>query len=158
MTHPDLAEDGGGFGLRRWRAAGAAAIGFLAIVVFQLALASGAPLGHAAWGGAESELPPGLRIASAFSAGFWTLAALTVLGRAGFNIARLPQTFVRWGTWILVGVLALGALLNVASSSNWERFIWGPVVAMLAVACLVVARGDGAGGEQVRTTDGKAST
>jgi hypothetical protein len=119
----------------------AAAAGFLAIAAFQLALALGAPLGRAAWGGTHERLPTGLRIASAFAVGVWALAALIVLGRAGFSISPLPPTFVRWGIWILVGVSVLGAILNFASSSRWERFVWGPVALVLAVLCLLVARG-----------------
>jgi hypothetical protein len=81
-----------------------------------------------------------LRIASAFAVGVWVLAALIVLGRAGFQVSPLPPVFVRWGTWILVGVLPLGALMNFASPSSWERFLWGPVALILAALCLVVAR------------------
>jgi hypothetical protein len=119
----------------------AAAVGFLAIATFQLALALGAPLGRAAWAGTHTHLPMGLRVASAFAVGIWVLAALVVLGRAGFGISPLPPGFVRWGTWILVGVLPLGALMNFASPSTWERFLWGPVALILAALCLAVARG-----------------
>src|SRR5918999_1371585 len=118
----------------------AASVGFIAIAAFQLALALGAPFGRAAWGGAHEYLPTGLRIASAFSVGFWVLAALIVLGRAGYQVAPLPPIFTRWGTWILVGVLPLGALMKFASPSNWKRFLWGPVALILAALALVVAR------------------
>ena len=60
----------------RTRAAAAAAVGFIAIAGFEIALALGAPLGRAAWGGAHVYLTEGLRIASVFSAVFWVLAAL----------------------------------------------------------------------------------
>lgn len=127
----------------RRRAALAAAIGFIALAAFQVALALGAPLGQAAWGGTYVQLPPGLRIASAFAVGVWVFAALIILGRAGFHVSPLPPTFVQWGTWVLVGVLLLGALMNFASSSGWERFIWGPFGVALTVLCLLVTRGGG---------------
>jgi len=117
-----------------------AAIGFGAIAVFQLTLALGAPFGRAAWGGTHTNLSTGLRIASAVAVAFWLLAALTVLARGGSEAIPLPGGFVRWGTWLLVGLLPLGALMNFASSSVWERFLWGPLAAILAVLCLVVAR------------------
>jgi hypothetical protein len=117
-----------------------AAVGFVVLAAFQVALALGAPLGRAAWGGTHVQLPTGLRVASAFAAAVWVLAALTVLGRSGFSASPLPPAFVRWGTWILVGVLVLGALMNFASPSGWERFLWGPAALILAVLCLVVAR------------------
>lgn len=121
-------------------AAVVAAVGFVGIAAFQVALALGAPLGRAAWGGTHVHLPIGLRIASAIAVGVWVLASLIVLGRAGFQISPLPSGFVRWGTWIMVVVSVLGALVNFASPSAWERFLWGPVALILAVLCLVVAR------------------
>jgi hypothetical protein len=36
-------------------------------------------------------------------------------------------------------VNVLAALLNFASHSSWERFLWAPVALILAVLCLVVA-------------------
>ena len=41
------------------------------------------------------------------------LAALTVLGRPGFGASPLPARFTSWGMWLLVGVLAVGALRAV---------------------------------------------
>src|SRR5919106_6499883 len=64
-------------------AAIAAAIGFVVIAGFQLAVALGAPLGRAAWGGAYERLPVSLRIASAIAVLVWSLAALIVLRRGG---------------------------------------------------------------------------
>jgi len=56
------------------------------------------------------------------------------------------------GNVILVGVLPLGALMNFASPSSWERLLWGPVALVLAALalaalCLVVARGGAAPSE-----------
>lgn len=118
-----------------------AAIGFLAIAAFQAALALGAPLGRAAWGGMRTHLPPGLRMASAFAVVFWFLAAVVVLARSGVGATFVPDVVARWGTWILVVVLPVGAAMNAASSSRWERFLWAPVALVLAVLCFFVARG-----------------
>jgi hypothetical protein len=72
-------------------AAMAAAVGFLVIAAFEAALVLGAPLGRAAMGGFyEQQLPIGLRIASGVAVGVWLLAALIVLGRAGFKVVPLP--------------------------------------------------------------------
>ena len=130
-------------------AALAAGGGFAGLAAFQAALALGAPLGRASWGGAhEGKLPRGLRMASGFAAGFHTLAALTVLGRGGFRVVPLPEGVLRWGTRALAGLLLVGAVPNFASSSGWERFGWGPVTLILAVLCGFVAlRGGPASGE-----------
>jgi hypothetical protein len=119
----------------------AAATGFAAIAVFQVALAAGAPLGRAAWGGTHPEqLPVGLRVGSAVAVAVWAFAALIVLARAGVVATPLPPTFLRWGTWSLVGLTAIGALMNLASPSPWERYMWAPVTLLLAGLCFQVAR------------------
>jgi hypothetical protein len=131
--------------IRRW-AALAAAIGFSAIAIFQCALALGAPFGRASWGGTYEQLPSSLRIASAVAVGIWLLATWIVLRRAGFRVGSLvplPAAFASWGTWALVGMLPLAALLNFASSSQWERFLWGPLSLTLAVLCFLLARSGG---------------
>jgi hypothetical protein len=118
-----------------------AAVGFLVIAAFQVALALAAPLGSASWGGRHAgKLPAGLRIASAVAAVVWALAALVVLARGGFDIGPIPDGVARWGTWALVGLLPLGALMNLASSSRWERFLWGPMALIMALLCFLVAR------------------
>lgn len=117
------------------------AVGCVAVAVFQAALAFGAPLGRAAWGGTRSHLPPGLRVASGIAVVFWSFAAAVVLARSGVSATFLPDVVARWGTWILVVVLAVGAVMNAASSSSWERYLWAPLALVLAVLCFFVARG-----------------
>jgi len=122
-------------------AAMAAAVGFLLIAGFQVALALGAPWGRAAWGGAhEGRLPRNLRIASGFAAAFWVLAAFVMLGSVG----HFPHiaTYGPGLPWALFGLSALGAVMNLASRSRLERLIWSPVSALLAVLCLLVALSD----------------
>ncbi len=122
-------------------AAVVAAIGFLAIAVFQTALARGAPLGRAAWGGKRTYLPPGLRVASGVAVVFWLVAAAIVLARADVGATFVPDVVARWGTWALVVVLLLGAAMNAASSSRWERYLWAPISLLLAMLCFLVAQG-----------------
>jgi hypothetical protein len=116
-----------------------AALGFIGIALYQIALALGAPLGRAAWGGAHRVLPMPLRIASAVAVAIWLLAALVVTARAGVPILPLPTEMVRWGTLLVAGLSLLGAITNFASTSPWERYGWGPVALILAGLCLVVA-------------------
>jgi hypothetical protein len=84
----------------------AAAVGMVGIALFQLAIAAGAPLGPAAWGGNHpGPLPAGLRIASGVAVIAWTFAALVVLRRGGMGLLAMPDAVARWGTWIIFGFL-----------------------------------------------------
>jgi len=132
------------------RSAVVAAVGFIGLAAFQLALALGAPLGEAAYGGTQTNPSVGLRITSAFAVILWVAAALVVLRRGGYRVPLITARVSRIGTWVLVGLLPLGALMNFASSSEWERFGWGPIGLLLTVLCFVVARGGGRSGRDLR--------
>ncbi len=119
------------------RAAHAVTIGFAAMLAFQVALAAGAPLGHAAWGGTHAHLSTAQRVGSAISVAFYAVAILVVRRRASGRQARRYS----WSTPALVGILGLSALMNAASSSPWERYVLAPVALALAVLCAVVAHG-----------------
>jgi hypothetical protein len=117
------------------RLADAAIIGFAALAAFQAALAAGAPLGHAAWGGERAELTTSQRAGSALAVAFYVLAMLIVGGCA----AGRPERRFRWGTWALALVLMLAALANAASGSRWENFLLAPAAMVLAGLCAAVA-------------------
>jgi hypothetical protein len=118
-----------------------AAVGFVGLALFQVALAAGADWGHAAWGGANAELSSAQRIGSAVAVLIWTAAALVVLGRAGLLWSgRGPARLYRWGTWVAAAGSALGSLANVASQSRYENVVLGPLALALAILCAVVAR------------------
>jgi hypothetical protein len=109
------------------------------IAAFQAALALGLPFGRAAWGGAHpGRLPANLRRASAVSVVILAIGALVVLARAGVGPIALPEPIAYWGTWLYFVLSAIGAVVNFASSSPYERFGWGPFAAVMTVACLVV--------------------
>jgi len=88
-------------------------------------------------------LPTELRIASGVAVLVWTCAALVVLRRGGLGLLAMLEAVARWGTWVLFGLLLLGTLMNVVSSSAWERYFWGPYALILAGLCFLAARGDG---------------
>jgi hypothetical protein len=115
------------------------------IVVFQVALALGAPLGYAAWGGRNpGVLPMPLRIASGVAAlVIYPLIIVAVLASAGLigsDWLPIDGTILMWG---LAGFLALGALANFASRSPRER-PWGPVALAIAICCAIIAMASGA--------------
>ena len=127
------------------RVAGVVAAGFLVVASFQAALALGAPFGRAAFGGANAgTLPVEFRVASAIATGLWVLAALHALSRGGLT-RRFPRLGNRRVTWVLAGLTAVGALMNAASSSPWERFGWAPFTLGLSILCVLLARSGRAG-------------
>jgi len=121
------------------RIAGAtAAVGFLVVTGYQVLLALGLAFSGAAWGGAT--LTPTLRLASAVSAVVLVLAALMVSGRAAYGGRWMPAAIFRWGTWVLVGGMALSALADFASAIAGERFFLGPSALLLAFLCFAATR------------------
>jgi hypothetical protein len=110
------------------------------LIGFQLALAGGLPLGHAAWGGQYRVLPPRLRLGSLAAAVVLGVALWVVLARADLVAPGSAALAVRFATWLFAGYLLLNTLGNLASKNPLERNIMTPVALLLAVAFFVVAQ------------------
>jgi hypothetical protein len=112
-----------------------------AAVMFQLALAAGAPWGAYAMGGAfPGRFPPELRIAALVQGAVIALMSLVVLARAGLILpgwSRASQRLV----WVVVAFAALSLVLNLITPSAGERTLWAPVALVLLISSVVVARG-----------------
>jgi hypothetical protein len=121
-------------------AAGVAVILLAVIIVFQMALALGAPLGKAAWGGRhEGVLPRRLRIASGVAAlVIYPLIVVAVLGSAGLVDGDFLPGNRRELMWVFVVLFTLGGIANFVSRSTIERY-WGPVSIAIAICCALIA-------------------
>ena len=120
-------------------AASAYAVITVGVVVFQLALALGAPWGSYAMGGKfPDHYPPAMRLAAVAQAAILALIAAIVLSRAGLI---LPQwsSVTSWLIWVVVALGAVGFVLNLITPSAGERRIWAPVTLVLLICSLVVA-------------------
>jgi hypothetical protein len=128
-------------GMPAFIAAVVALVVFAGLVVFQIALALGAPWGRAAYGGqAPGVLPRHFRISSAVAAVVWIGVALIVARRGGIPVwAPLPDAWLPVAIWVVVGLLAIAVVLNTITLSVIERAIWLPVTLVLFGATLVVA-------------------
>ena len=119
-----------------------AALLLVAIWAFQVALAAGAAWGIAAWGGqSKGVLPTRLRVSSGIAAAFiYPLITLYVLVSAEVVVVDWLPGVGKIAMWGLVGLFALGTLMNLASRSKIER-IWGPVCLVIAICCWIIVRG-----------------
>lgn len=109
------------------------------VVLFQFALALGAPWGEMAMGGKfPGRYPPRMRVAALIQMVPLTLILLVVLTRAGlvfdeyFELSKLV-------IWFVVAYMALGAVLNIITPSKKERMLWAPVAVVLLICSFFVA-------------------
>ena len=110
------------------------------MLVFQILLVAGLPLGSAAFGGKYEVLPPKLRYASAISAFIFAAAFYIILAHAGLlGGGSQSSSLVRVGIWMLVTIFGVSTLANIFSRSRWERLIMAPVGLVLTVCCVIVA-------------------
>ena len=110
-----------------------------ALAVFQIALATGAPLGHLAWGGQHRILPRQLRIGSAVSVALYGIFAYVALARANLTEPLVNGSFTDVSAWVLFAYFAVGILMNGISRSRPERFVMTPTVLVLALLYLVLS-------------------
>lgn len=115
----------------------------IVVILFQFALAAGAPWGNFAMGGAyPGQFPPELRVAAVVQAIILALLALVVLSRAGITLQKWSRTS-RWLIWVVVAFSAISLVLNAITPSAGERAIWAPVaLIMLTCSVLVAIRKD----------------
>ena len=113
-------------------------IGSTIMMIFQLSLALGAPLGHAAWGGMYNVLPKNLRAESFFSAFLFFCGIIVFRGRAG-KLSHPPSLlFFRLGSILLALMFSISALLNLVSYSAWERYLMAPIALLLAICGWII--------------------
>lgn len=109
------------------------------VILFQLALALGAPWGEFTLGGRHrGQLPGAWRLVPILSLLLLLAFVLVVLIRAGITGAAyldLSRTLI----WFVVGYCALGCVANAMTPSPRERMIWLPLVALMFVCSACVA-------------------
>ncbi len=109
------------------------------LVLFQLALAAGAPWGSLAMGGRyPGRFPPAMRVAALVQVVIYALMAAAVFTRAGLIWPDWLQAS-RIAVWVVVAVSAVAVVLNIITPSKWERRLWAPVAIVMFAASLTVA-------------------
>ena len=112
---------------------------FAVVIILQLLIAIGVMPISMAWGGRQSELTPGLRIASIVAVVILGLFAYIIRRRAGLmgteNITLLIKVFA----WIVTAYMAFNTFANLTSQSTAEKMIFSPITIILTVVCFIVS-------------------
>ncbi len=109
------------------------------VVVFQLALAVGAPWGAYAMGGAfPGRFPPAMRVAAVVQAFLLAAMAGVVLARAGLALPGWASV-ATWLIWFVVAFAVVATILNSITPSAGERRLWAPVALVMLASSLTVA-------------------
>lgn len=107
-------------------------------VLFQLALALGAPWGEYTMGGRfPGRLPPKMRIAALLQIILLLVLAIIVLIKSGGAFSQF-YSIGKTGIWFVVAFFVLGSLVNLFTPSKGERAIWAPVNILLLITSLIV--------------------
>ena len=114
------------------------------VILFQLALAAGAPWGAAAYGGRAAQddgrLPARYRVASAGTAVVLTgVLWLVLAASAVISSALLSENLLGVGVWALAGLFALNTVGNLAGRHPVERWGAGGITAVLTILCAWIA-------------------
>ncbi|MAT95534.1 MAG: hypothetical protein CL608_00080 [Anaerolineaceae bacterium] len=116
-----------------------ATILFAVFIGVQLLAAAGIFPVSMLWGGRQTELTMTMRLTSVVAAVMLGVFIYIIRYRAGL-VGSVPQpAAIRIAAWVVTGYMALNTLGNFASVSSVERFLFGPMTIVMAVACLIVA-------------------
>ena len=122
------------------RIAGNAATALYALtIILQLLLAFGILPITMAWGGREPVLTTNLRIASLASAALLLFFIYVIRRRAGLVRDASITPIIKVLSWLVTAFSALNFLGILASLSNGEKILFGPISFLLLVACILVA-------------------
>ncbi len=109
------------------------------VVLFQLALAFGAPWGSYAMFGVFPEVfPPVMRFFAFLQAALLVVTVLVVLSRSGLLLRHWFRAS-KWAVWFVVVSSAISVVLNSITPSAGERAIWQPVAILLFICSFIVA-------------------
>lgn len=108
-------------------------------VLFQLALAAGAPWGNAAMAGKyPGRWPARMRVIALVQAAFLTSLGVLVMVRAGLVFPGWLETSRHW-VWGVVAISFASFVMNLITPVRLERLLWAPVGAALTISSWVVA-------------------
>ena len=109
-------------------------------VIFQFALALGAPWGELAMGGKfPGRFPPHMRVSAVVQMILLVFIALVVLTRAGLVLNGFFE-FSKSAIWFVVALNVVSAVMNTITPSKKERMLWAPITIVMVICAFIVAR------------------
>ena len=120
-------------------AANIATLLFGIVIILQLLLALGILPVTMFWGGTQTELTLGLRLASVAGAIILALFAYVIRRRAGLIGDPPPSTLIKILSWVITAFMVLNTLGNLASQSTAEKIVFTPLTILLAISCFIVS-------------------
>jgi hypothetical protein len=111
------------------------------VIVFQIALALGAPWGDFALGGRfPGTLPQTMRVAAVGQAILLAVLGVLVLSDAALVLPSIAEALPSL-IWLVVAFSAVSLVLNTITRSARERMVWAPVALLMLLSSLIVATG-----------------
>lgn len=108
-------------------------------ILFQIALALGAPWGQYAMGGKyPGRYPAAMRVGAVGQAALLAALVVFVLSDVGLVLPSMAKAIPSL-IWLVVAFSGLSLVLNAISPSKGERRIWVPVALVMLISSLVVA-------------------
>ena len=112
---------------------------FALFIGMQLLLATGILPVSIAWGGRQTELTPTLRVASIVAAIILGIFLYIIRHRAGLTGSESIPIAIRISSWVVTAYMAFNTLGNLASTSNTEKLLFGPITFLLTIACIIIS-------------------
>lgn len=116
-----------------------ATVFYILTIILQLLLASGNLPITMAWGGRAPVLTNELRIASLASAVLLLFFIYVIRRRAGLVREASITRIIKVLSWLITAFSALNFLGILASLSNGEKILFGPISFVLLVSCILVS-------------------
>ena len=111
-------------------------------ILFQWALASGAPWAEYSNGGRfKPTLPTHMRPVAIIQSLILLLFIIIVIGKNGWMGDQAGWEWTKVGIWVVVAFMALAMVMNTVTPSKKERKVWAPVTIVLFSSSLALAVG-----------------
>ena len=111
---------------------------FIIIMILQLMLAAGILPISMAWGGRHTELTLTLRFSSLIAIILLCYFAYMIARRSGVMGNTPPTRLINILSWFVTAYLVFNTVVNFLSSSQAEKWVFGPLTLALVVITLII--------------------